>query len=304
LKTYNKILLVQIDNVGAFSIQKIRQTLRGKVVVLFGKNTLIRKTIRDYVEKCVESGNKDSARIEALLPSIKGNVGLVFTNEELLPLKEVIESYTQKAPAKVGAIAPVDVYVEAGPTGMEPTQTQFLQALNIASKIVKGQVEIVSRVHLVKVGEKVGGSEVALLEKLNIQPFSYRAEVRTVFDAGFVYPATLLTLGHNDVLQQLAKGLGRVATLSLELGLPSLASIPHLLATSYRNLVTISIETDYDFEGSHKVKEFLKDPSAFQKSAPTTTAPTTTTTAPVEEKKEEKEEESAEIGGLFGSGSD
>ena len=183
LKTYNKILLVVIDNVGAFSIQKIRQVLRSKAVVLFGKNTLIRKTIRDYVEKCEEAGNKDSTKIEALLPFIRGNVGLVFTNDELNPIKEVIESFTQKAPAKVGAIAPIDVFVEPGPTGMEPTQTQFLQALNIPSKIVKGQVEISNRVHLIKAGEKVGGSEVALLEKLNIQPFSYRAEVRTVFDA-------------------------------------------------------------------------------------------------------------------------
>jgi len=68
MKQYNKILLVAIDNVGAFSIQKIRQTLRGKATLLFGKNTLIRKTIRDYVVKCEEAGNNDSARIEGLLP--------------------------------------------------------------------------------------------------------------------------------------------------------------------------------------------------------------------------------------------
>ena len=302
LKTYNKILLVVIDNVGAFSIQKIRQVLRSKAVVLFGKNTLIRKTIRDYVEKCEEAGNKDSTKIEALLPFIRGNVGLVFTNDELNPIKEVIESFTQKAPAKVGAIAPIDVFVEPGPTGMEPTQTQFLQALNIPSKIVKGQVEISNRVHLIKAGEKVGGSEVALLEKLNIQPFSYRAEVRTVFDAGFVYPSSLLSLGASDVLQSFARGVQRVSTVSLQIGFPSLASVPHLIGNAYRNLVSISIETEYDFEGSKQVKEYLKDPSAFAVTV-TENAPTTTTSAPVEEKKQEevKEEESASIGGLFGS---
>jgi len=308
LKQYNKILLVCIDNVGAYSIQKTRQALRGKATLLFGKNTLIRKTIRDYVEKCEEAGNNDSARIENLLPFIKGNVGLIFTNEDLREIKDVVESFKQKAPAKVGQVAPDDVFVDPGPTGMEPTQTSFLQALNIASKIVKGQVEITNRVHLIKQGDKVGQSEAALMDKLNIHPFSYKAEVRTVFDSGFVYPSSLLTLGVNDVLQTLAKGLQRVATVSLHIGFPSLASVPHLISNAYRNLISVSIETNYDFEGSVKVKEYLKDPSAFQTSTPVesntpsnnTNTTTTITTAPVEEKKPEKDEESAEIGGLFG----
>jgi len=311
LTTYEKILLVTIDNVGANNLQKTRQSLRGEAVLLFGRNTLIRKTIRDYVEKCVEAGNKEGARIEALLPSIKGNVGLIFTNGDLNKVKEVSESFKQKAPAKVGALAPEDVFVDPGPTGMEPTQTQFLQALNIASKIVKGQVEIINRVHLIKQGEKIGTSEATLLDKLNIMPFSYRAQVRTVFDAGFVYPSSLLTLGPNDVLQMLAKGIQRVATVALEIGYPSITSIPHIIANAYKNIIAISIETDYEFEGSKDVKAFLKDPSAFiSASAPVhvatdTKAVATETKAAVEEKKEEeKEEESQSIGDIFGGEDD
>jgi len=307
LGNYNKILLVTIDNVGAFNLQKTRQALRDRAVLLFGKNTLIRKTIRDYVEKCEEAGNKESARIEGLLPFIKGNVGLAFTNDDLGSVKEIIESFKQKAPAKVGQIAPTDVFVDPGPTGMEPTQTQFLQALNIASKIVKGQVEIINRVHLVKQGDKIGNSEAALLDKLNILPFSYAAEVKTVYDAGFVYPSSLLALGSTDVFQMLARGIQRVATVSLQTGFPSLVSVPHLIANSYRNLISISIEIDYEFEGSKEVKAFLKDPSAFISAQPQETlAPTTTTSqsAPQEnkeeEKKEEKEEESASLGNIFG----
>jgi len=301
---YEKILLVNVDNVGANNIQKTRQALRGQAVLLFGRNTLIRKTIRDYVEKCNEAGNKEGARIEALLPNIRGNVGLIFTNGDLLKVKEVSESYKQKAPAKIGAIAPEDVFVEPGPTGMEPTQTTFLQALNIASKIVKGQVEIISRIHLIKEGEKIGTSEATLLEKLNIQPFSYKAQVKTVFDAGFVYPATLLNLGHNDVLQMFARGLQRVTTIALEIGFPSIATIPHLIGNAYKNVLAISVETEFEFEGSKDIKAFLKDPSAFLSSAPAQSSSSAAAEEKKEEKKEEKEEKEEEeqsIGGLFGS---
>lgn len=303
LKKYEKILLVTIDNVGANLIQQMRQKLRGQVVFLFGKNTVIRKTLRDHIEALNEAGNKaQAATYEAFLPQIRGNVGLVFTNGDLAQFKSDIEGYKQGAPARVGAIAPEDVFVPPGPTGMEPTQTQFLQSLNIASKIVKGQVEILQRIHLIKEGDRIGNSEAVLLDKLNIRPFSFAAKCKTVYDNGFVYSASLLELGPNDVLAQFSKGIQRVATVGLNLGIPSIATIPHYIGKIYKNILSVSVGTDYEFEGSKAIKEYLKDPSAFVVEAkPEEKAEE----KPVEEAKpEEPEEESASIGGLFGSDDD
>ena len=78
-----------------------------------------------------------------------------------------------RAPARSGTVAPCDVIVPAGPTGCDPGQTAFFQALAIPTKIAKGQIEIISDVKLITLGEKVGSSEAALLQKLNIKPFSY-----------------------------------------------------------------------------------------------------------------------------------
>lgn len=299
LEVYNKVLIISIDNVGASMIQSMRQQLRGKAVLLFGKNSLIRRAFRQFVEKVNKAGNKESAKIETLIPYLRGNIGLVFSNEDLSEVADVIVSYKQEAPAKVGSLAPEDVFVDPGPTGMEPTQTQFLQALNIASKIVKGQVEIVSRIHLIKKGEKVGSSEATLLDKLNIRPFNYQAVVNTVYDSGFVYDAELLSLGKGDVLAQLAKAVQRIASIGLEIGIPSIATIPHYIATGYKNIVAISVETDYEFEGSKDIKAYLKDPSAFAVAAPAQGGDAKQEdAAPAEE---EPEEESQSIGGLFGS---
>jgi len=68
-----------------------------------------------------------------------------------------------------------------------------LQALNIASKINKGQVEIVADVHLIKEGAKVGSSEAALLQKLNVKPFQYALKPQAVYDNGTIYDPKLLT---------------------------------------------------------------------------------------------------------------
>ena len=47
-----------------------------------------------------------------------------------------------KAPAKAGALAPIDVFVDPGNTGLGPEKTSFFQALSIATKISRGTIEI------------------------------------------------------------------------------------------------------------------------------------------------------------------
>ncbi|XLS54850.1 hypothetical protein HN51_004605, partial [Arachis hypogaea] len=74
---------------------------------------------------------------------------------------------------RVGLVAPIDVVVLPDNTGLDPSQTSFFQVLNIPTKINKGTVEIITRVELIKKGDKVGSSEAALLSKLSIRPFSY-----------------------------------------------------------------------------------------------------------------------------------
>ena len=46
------------------------------------------------------------------------------------------------APAKAGALAPIDVFVDPVNTGLGPEKTSFFQALQIATKISRGTIEI------------------------------------------------------------------------------------------------------------------------------------------------------------------
>ncbi len=85
-----------------------------------------------------------------------------------------------KAPAKAGALAPIDVHVPAQVTTMGPEKTSFFQALSITTKITRGTIEILNDVHLIKKGDKVGASEATLLNMMGISPFSYGLEVLSV----------------------------------------------------------------------------------------------------------------------------
>ena len=77
-----------------------------------------------------------------LLPFIKGNVGLVFTKNDLTEVRDKIVNNKVAAPAKAGAIAPLDVVLPGQNTGLGPEKTSFFQALAIPTKITKGTIEI------------------------------------------------------------------------------------------------------------------------------------------------------------------
>lgn len=276
LDEYPNIFIVNADNVGSNQMAKIRHALRGKAVLLMGKNTMIRKAIRGHIET-----NKN---LEAILPYVRGNIGFVFAKDDLPTVAKKITELKVAAPAKAGTIAPSDVTVPAGPTGMEPTQTSFLQALNIPSKITRGQVEIISDIALIKAGQKVGASEANLLAKLDIKPFAYGLVIKTVYENGDIYDSSVLSITDEVILGKFNAGLQRVAAVSLALHYPTVASVPHSLINGYKNVIAIGLATAYSFP---KAESFLKAASA---PVAVTKAPETKAPAKVEKKKEPEPE--------------
>jgi len=257
LNEYKNVLICVVDNVGSNQMQKVRLALRGKAVLLMGKNTVMRKVITQEAEK--------NPKLNALLDIITGNIGFVFTNGELNECRGTIQSNKVPAAAKSGTVAPTDVFVPPGPTGLDPGQTAFFQALQIQTKIARGSIEIINKVHLVKAGEKITMSHVALLQKLNIRPFHYGIVVTHAFEDGSVYESKLLDMTPDDLIQKFFRGVRHVAALSLALSHPTLASIPHIFANATKNLIALSLATDYTFKESKVYKDYLANPDAFKK---------------------------------------
>ena len=89
----------------------------------------------DYQER--KDTWKECNELEKIVTLLKGNTGIIFVNGDLSDVKKVLDQETREAPAKVGAVAPDDVWIFAGSTGLDPKQTTFFQQLNIQTKIVK-----------------------------------------------------------------------------------------------------------------------------------------------------------------------
>ncbi|KAH9838570.1 60S acidic ribosomal protein P0 [Rhodofomes roseus] len=293
---YPSIFVVNVDNVGSNQMHQIRVALRGKGIVVMGKNTMVRRALRSILA--------EFPQFERLLPHVKGNIGFVFTSGDLKEIRDIITANKVAAPARAGALAPKDVIIPGGNTGMEPGKTSFFQALGIPTKIARGTIEIVSDVQVVTAGTRVGPSEATLLNMLNISPFTYGMTVVQIFDQGNIFAPEVLDVSEDELLKRFASGVTTIAAISLALHYPTLVSVTHSLVNSYKNLIAVSIATDYTFEGSEKIKEILANPEAFAAAAaavaPAADAAPAAAAADEPAKKEEEDESDDDMGfGLF-----
>jgi large subunit ribosomal protein LP0 len=252
LDTYTKCYIVSVDNVGSKQLQQSRQALRGKAEVLMGKNTMMRKCLRDYVEA------HPGSPVEQLEFKCRGNVGFVFTNGDLAEVKDILTSNTRPAPARVGSVAPSSVVVPKGPTGCDPGQTAFFQSLQIPTKITKGQIEMTNDTKLFEAGEKVTASQAALLQKLNIQPFTYGLNLEAVYDNGSLFDAKVMDITDDVLKGMLVQALNSLASISLMLGYATQASVPHSICNAFKAIlaVTIGLES-YSFAKADLYKKAM-----------------------------------------------
>ncbi|KAK5135390.1 60s acidic ribosomal protein P2 [Meristemomyces frigidus] len=323
LEEFHSVFIVTVDNVSSQQMHEIRHSMRGEGVVLMGKNTMVRRAIKTFIA--------DFPEYERLLPHVRGNVGFVFTNGDLKATRDKILSNRVAAPARAGAVAPLDVYIPAGNTGMEPGKTSFFQALGVPTKIARGTIEITQDLKLVHAGTKVGASEATLLNMLNISPFTYGMGISQIYDQGQTFPTSVLDIEEEQLLKAFNSAIATIVAVSLASNYPTLASINysfaigmktsiknitaislasnyptwpsvfHSVINSYKNLLAVALETEYEWAEISSLKAGIRDPSSVA-AAPQADTSSAAAEAPKEEAKkaESEEEEDEDMGfGLF-----
>lgn len=293
LEEYKSIFVVGVDNVSSQQLHEVRKSLRGKAVVLMGKNTMIRRAIRGFLS--------DLPEFEKLLPFIRGNVGFIFTNDNLPEIREAILSNRVAAPARAGAIAPDDVWVPAQNTGLDPSKTSFFQAVGLPSKIARGTIEITSDVKVVEAGNKVGPSEASLLNLLKISPFTYGLTIVQVYDDGQVFPASILDITDDELVSHFVSAINTIASVSLAINYPTLPSVGHSVVNSYKDLLAVAIASKFIFPEIEELADRIENPDKYASAAPVAAAASgSAEAAPAEAAAEEEEESDDDMGfGLF-----
>jgi large subunit ribosomal protein LP0 len=189
-------------------------------------------------------------------------------------------------------------------SGMEPGKTSFFQALGVPTKIARGTIEITSDLKLIEAGNKVGASEATLLNLLGISPFTYGMGIYQIYDQGQTFEASVLDIEESQLLKAFSSAIATIASISLAANFPTLPSVMHSVVNSYKKVLAVAIETDFEWEEIKELKDRIANPDKYASVGPAAGAGAASSDAPAakaEEKEEEKEEsEDEDMGfGLF-----
>ena len=312
--------LVNVEGVGAKQLQGIRDSLRGTAVMKMARNTLMIRAL----EKSNKKGIKD------LIEHVIGPVAFFFSEQDPFVLSKFLSENKTAAPAKGGQVSPKDIIVPEMNTGVAPGPfISELAGLKIPSRVKGGAIHIIADTVAVKAGDVISNAMALMLSRLGIEPMELQLKLIAAYSDGAVLTTESFEIDIESLFSQFMAGHQYAVNLSVNLGIPTEATIPIIIAKA--NMEARSLALHIGFFSPDLLNEFLskansessaliaavaeKDPEAIPSeilsqvqtaaaAASTAAAPATDAAEQQEpeaaEEEEEEEESVAGIGGLFG----
>ena len=103
---------------------------------------------------------------------------------------------------------------------------------------------------------------------LNISPFTYGMGISQIYDDGQTFDASVLDIEESQLLKAFGSAINTIACISLAVGFPTLPSVMHSVVNSYKKVLSVAVETDYEWEGIEELKDRIKNPEKYAGAAP------------------------------------
>ena len=286
--------MVGIEGILATKIQKIRRDLKDTAVLKVSRNTLTERAL-----------NQLGGSIPEMNKYLDKQTALIFTNESPFKLYKALEQTKTPSPIKGGAIAPVDIVVQKGPTSFPPGPILGeLQSAGIPASIEAGKVAVKETKVVCKAGEAVPQKLATMLSKLEIYPLIVGLDLRAAYDDGTIYEPELLAIDESQYFSDIIRAAQNAFNLSVNTAYPTRV-MDALLAKAHIQMTSVASEAANKDANAvdDELREVLGAAASAAAAASVAAAEKKEEEVKEEEEEEEEEEEDhAEEDGMAGLG--
>lgn len=234
LKQYPIIAAVNMQNMPAPQLQKMRAILRDNVVIRMTKRRLIKHAIKN-----AKASKPGVEKLEGYLP---GMPALLFTKDNPFKLNKILQQNKSKAPAKGGQIAPNDLIVPAGATPFAPGPViGELAALGIKTGVEGGKIAIKQDAVVVKAGGVISQKAAEILTRLGIEPMEVGLDLIAAYESGIIFTKDVLTVDDAVYLSNLENACRSAFFLALEMGYATKTTIEPLIAKAFKDAKALGL---------------------------------------------------------------
>lgn len=234
VKKYEVLAIADFKNIGAREMQLIRKELRGVAVMKVAKNTLMKLALKKVLSP---------ADMEKIEPYLRGQNVFIFTDMNPFELNMFLEEHKVATSAEPGDIAPEDIYIYAGNTGLPPGPIlSKFGALKIPTKIEEGSIFVLRDTLVVRKGEVITADMVEVFNKLDIKPIKIGLSIKAVYYNGRIIPHEELTIDLKEFKERVITAYKNAVKVSLGAVIPVDETTPQIISTAHINAIKLAIE--------------------------------------------------------------
>jgi large subunit ribosomal protein L10 len=221
----NKFFIVaDLVKIGSSELQAMRRMLRGIAVLKVARNRL--------VEKAIE-------RVHNTKIEFTGQNIFIFTNKNPYELYLFLQKNKILTEAQPGMIAPKDIIVNEGNTGLTPGPVlSKFSKLKVPTKIVEGSVWIAKDTVVAKKGEVISKDVVELLNLLGIKPIETTLNLKFAFDGKSLLKE--ITIDLDKIREDIKKAHQDSLNLAIQVSLPIREVMPILISKAYLDYLKVA----------------------------------------------------------------
>jgi large subunit ribosomal protein L10 len=220
LEAHDTIGVVGVTGIPSRQLQIMRRNLHGDAALRMSRNTLVRRALEE-----VDEG------LEALTEEVAGEVGLIVSDNNPFRLYQQLEASKSPAPIGAGEVAPNDIVISAGDTGVDPGPfVGELQNVGAAARIQDGSIHVTEDSLVCAAGEEVSGELADVLGELGLEPKEVGLDLRAAFADGVLFDPEDLALDIDAYRDDVSAAAARARNLAVNASVPTAQTTPTLLS--------------------------------------------------------------------------
>ncbi|WP_247000401.1 50S ribosomal protein L10 [Halosolutus gelatinilyticus] len=215
---YESIGVVGIAGIPSKQLQDMRRGLHGTAELRVSRNTLQVRAL-------------EAADLGELVDHVDGQVGLVATDDNPFTLYKELEASKTPAPINEGEVAPNEIVIPEGDTGVDPGPfVGELQQIGANARIEDGSIQVMEDSTVLEAGEEVSADLANVLNELGIEPKEVGLDLRAVVADGVLFDPEDLDIDIEAYESDVATAAARARNLSVNASYPTEATAPTLIA--------------------------------------------------------------------------
>jgi len=216
---YDAVGVVDLTGIPSRQLQDMRRELHGQAALRMSRNTL---TVRALEEV--------GGAVADLAEEMTGHVGLIGTDDNPFGLYKQLEASKTSAPIGAGEVAPNEVVIPEGDTGVDPGPfVGELQQVGADARIQEGSIQVLSDSVVAEPGDEVSADLANVLGELGIEPKEVGLDLRAVVADGVVFEPEDLAIDVDEYRADVEAAAAGARNLSINAAIPTARTTGALL---------------------------------------------------------------------------